>query len=80
MMMRWTNDHWLSNLHRVRQSGRRAGRIGSGGSRSRSFANPREDMSIECIPTCRSDETPAKYPPVQAGEYRFKKIRAAAGY
>ena len=78
MMMRWTNDHWLSNLHRVVNPDAQHART----ERRQSiafFANPREDMSIECIPTCMSEDNPPRHPPVQAGAYRLKKIRAAAG-
>ena len=78
MMMRWTNDHWLSNLHRVVNPDAQHAKT----ERRQSiafFANPREDMSIECIPTCMSEDNPPRHPPVQAGAYRLKKIRAAAG-
>lgn len=59
-----------------------AGAIGAAIARHQSiafFANPREDMSIECIPTCMSEDNPPRHPPVQAGAYLLKKIRAAAG-
>lgn len=77
LMMYWTNDVWLSNVHRVANPPRDA----FGSSRRQSiafFGNPREDALVECIPTCIPAGEKPKHPPVLAGEHRMKKIRAAA--
>jgi isopenicillin N synthase-like dioxygenase len=74
MMQRWTNDQWLSNMHRVvnppvepfvpkpRQS-------------IAFFLHPNHDALIECIPTCM-DGAEAKHPPILAGQYMKEKETA----
>ena len=36
---------------------------------SRSSATPDHDTLIECLPSCRSADQPAKYPPIRFGDY-----------
>jgi len=74
MMQRWTNDQWLSNMHRVvnppadpfiprpRQS-------------IAYFLHPNHDATIECIPTCLNGSEP-KYKPILAGQYMKEKEAA----
>jgi len=75
LMMRWSNDTWLSNQHRVVNPP-----PGSGGAARRLsfayFCNPNDELMIECLPTCQSAERAAKYPPIRAGQHRFEKIEA----
>ncbi len=72
LMMRWTNDRWLSNMHRVVNPPPRvastAGRISIG-----FFHQPDYDAVVECIPTCAGPGRPALYPAVRSGDYRDKK-------
>lgn len=78
LMMRWTNDRWLSNLHRVSIPSEDLAAT----ERRQSvayFANPREDVLIECIPSCKDPSEPPRHPPILAGEHRLAKIRSAAG-
>lgn len=68
LLMRWTNDRWLSNLHRVvnppLDDGRNAARLSIA-----FFNHPNWDVTIECLaPTGL-----AKYPPVLSGDYRDLK-------
>ena len=67
LLMRWTNDRWLSNLHRVVNppaEGMTSARL------SMAFFNhPNYDALIECLPT----QGPARHPPVRSGEYRNVK-------
>jgi isopenicillin N synthase-like dioxygenase len=67
LLMRWTNDRWLSNMHRVVNPPHGA----AGGARlSIAFFNhPNYDVLIECLPS----QGPAKHPPVRSGEYRDAK-------
>ena len=67
LLMRWTNDRWLSNMHRVVNPPRR----GPGRARlSIAFFNhPNYDVLVECLPT----QGAAKHPPVRSGEYRDEK-------
>ena len=71
MMARWTNDRWVSTLHRVSnppESQRRQSIA--------FFHNASFDATIECIPTCRQGREP-KYAPVQAGQYLNDRVNAA---
>jgi len=75
MMARWTNDRWVSTLHRVTSPQIQGGRT----SRRQSMAffhNASFDATIECIPTCSQGREP-KYEPVQAGQYLFDRFNAA---
>ena len=67
LMMRWTNDRWLSNLHRV------ANPPGEHAHVQRLtlvfFQNPNCDAEIRCI----DPDAPAKYEPVRFGEYYLGK-------
>ena len=76
MLMRWTNDRWVSTLHRVvNPSLAQAAR-----SRRQSlvfFHNPNADTVIECLPTCKSADNPPRYAPVRAGAYLAEKAGAA---
>jgi isopenicillin N synthase-like dioxygenase len=68
LLMRWTNDRWLSNLHRVvnppLDDGRNAPRLSIA-----FFNHPNWDVLVECLaPTGL-----AKYPPVLSGDYRDLK-------
>lgn len=68
LLMRWTNDRWLSNLHRVVNPP-----LGDGPSRPRLsiafFNHPNYDALIVCLPS----QGEAKHRPVLSGEYRDLK-------
>jgi isopenicillin N synthase-like dioxygenase len=68
LLMRWTDDRWLSNLHRVVNPP-----LTEGPSRPRLsiafFNHPNYDVPIACLPS----QGPAKHPPVLSGEYRDLK-------
>ncbi len=72
-MARWTNDRWVSTMHRVvnppDQVAARHSRISFP-----YFVQPNYDALIECIPSCIDAEAPAKYPPVLNGEYLTMKF------
>ena len=73
LMMTWTNDRWLSNLHRVVNPPPDA----FGSTRRLSlvhFVNCNPDARIECLPTCTDADHPPRHPPLTAGEHRRKKI------
>ena len=73
LMMHWTNDRWISTLHRVANPPRDAAL----GSRRQSivfFYQPNYDALIECLPGCCGPGHPAKYAPVTSGEHRLRKF------
>jgi isopenicillin N synthase-like dioxygenase len=76
LMMRWTNDRWVSTLHRVvnppepvAAKARRLSLV--------FFHHPNYDAEVACIPTCADAAHPARYPPVKAGPYRSDKYAQA---
>ncbi len=68
LLMRWTNDRWVSNVHRVVNPpdsvAARAKRLSIA-----FFQHPNYDALIECIAPAGQ----AKYPPVLSGAYRAEK-------
>ena len=57
-LRRWSNDRFLSTPHRVLNvSGRDRYSVPF-------FVSPEYDTLLECLPSCRGDGNPAKYPPV----------------
>jgi isopenicillin N synthase-like dioxygenase len=71
MMARWTNDRWVSTLHRVVNPPRDK----TGASRRLSlvfFHNPNYDALVECIPTCLHGA--AKYHAVTSGDYLRMRV------
>jgi isopenicillin N synthase-like dioxygenase len=77
LMMRWTNDRWMSTLHRVvnppEAMAARARRLSLV-----FFHHPNYDAEVACIPTCSDAANPPRYPPVKAGPYRSEKYSQAA--
>ena len=74
LMARWTNDRWVSTLHRVVNPP--ADRRGSTRRQSIAFFHqPNWDAEIACIPTCIAPGESAKYPPVKSGEHLMRKFR-----
>src|SRR2546422_811604 len=66
LLMRWTNDRWLSNMHRVVNPPAGAGRPRL----SIAFFNhPNYDVTIECL----ASQGPPRHPPVRSGDYRDLK-------
>lgn len=73
LLARWTNDRWQSTLHRVVPPP--AGTDGSARRRSVArFLDADPSLTIECIPSCVTAERPARYGPVNAGEWLTAKI------
>ena len=73
LMMTWTNDRWLSNLHRVANppAGTGTGRLSIA-----FFAHPNHDALIECIETCRRPGEAPRHEAVLAGDYRRRQVTA----
>ncbi len=76
MMARWTNDRWVSTLHRVASPGTPGG--GSGRRQSIAyFYNTSFDAEIRCIPTCLASGEQPRYRPVKGGEYLVQRFTSA---
>jgi len=77
LLARWTNDRWISTLHRVSNA---TGPSDEPTPRRQSiayFMNPNYDAEISAIPTCLGEDEIAKYLPVLAGEHLIKQFNAA---
>jgi isopenicillin N synthase-like dioxygenase len=73
LMARWTNDRWVSTLHRVVNPPPDA----NGSTRRQSIAffhQPNWEAEIRCIPTCLATGEQAKYPPVGSGAHLMEKF------
>lgn len=75
LMARWTNDAWVSTLHRVVNPPMDLGSA----SRRQSlvfFHNPNYDAPVACIPTCLKPGEAPKYPATTSGEHLSKLFTA----
>jgi len=74
LMSRWTNDRFRATRHRV---------FNTSGEERVSFAcfgNTNYHALIQCIPSCCSEDDPARYPPVISGDYLMSKIKGTYAY
>jgi isopenicillin N synthase-like dioxygenase len=70
LMQRWTNDLYRSNLHRVVNA--------VSGTDRRSvayFFDIDYHAQVEVLPTCQSDDRPARYAPISAGDHIVEMYR-----
>ncbi len=74
MLMRWTNDKWVSTPHRVINNPEQ----------SRywlpTFFDPSCRANVACIDSCQGQGYPAKYPPITFGEYYKQGADKTYGY
>lgn len=75
MMQRWTNERWVSNLHRVVNPGSNSA-VRKPRQSIAFFMHPNHDASIECIPTCRPATGKPLHGPITAGDYMQEKENA----
>ena len=76
LMARWTNDRWVSTMHRVVKPSAEDGGIGRRQSMA-FFMNTNFDAKIECIPTCLGEGEEAKYEMVRSGDYLKARFTSA---
>jgi isopenicillin N synthase-like dioxygenase len=72
MLAMWTNDRWVSTMHRVLPP-----TPGDGVTRRRSiarFLDGDPSITISALPSCVADGETPRYPPVLAGEWLMAKI------
>lgn len=77
LMAQWTNDRWVSTLHRV---------VNPASSRAHLarqsitfFHQPNWHAVIECLPNCAGSANPAKYAPVTSGAHLGLKLARLRG-
>lgn len=73
LMMQWTNDRWVSTLHRVVNPPADAGCD----TRRQSlvfFHQPNYDTLIECLPGCATPGTPPRHAPITSGDHLRSKF------
>lgn len=80
LMARWSNDRWVSTLHRVVQPPQAAAAPPARRQSMAFFHNINPDAIVECIPTCKSATNPPKYPPISAWDLLIQKHSAATTY
>ncbi len=74
LMARWTNDRWVSTLHRVVIPS--AGEPGAGRRQSLVyFHTPDWDAEIACLPGCLEEGEAPRHAPVRAGPHLAGKFR-----
>ncbi|KAJ4958935.1 hypothetical protein NE237_026046 [Protea cynaroides] len=72
MLERWSNCIFRSTLHRVLGSGQERYSIAF-------FVEPSHECVVECLPSCKSETNPPKFPPVKCVTYlsqRYKDTHA----
>lgn len=73
LMAEWTNDRWRSTMHRVVLPDTES--RGSSNRYSMAFFHqPNYDAVVECIPTCCTEDNPARYGKTTSGEHVVMKI------
>ncbi|KAG5067703.1 hypothetical protein JHK85_000080 [Glycine max] len=68
MLERWSNCVFKSTLHRVLGNGQGRYSIAY-------FLEPSLDCLVECLPTCKSDSNPPKYPPILCHDYMTQRYK-----
>ncbi len=75
LTMRWTNEIYRSNMHRVKNNGSNTDRYSIP-----FFFNPNPDSVIETIPTCYDEANPRKFETCTAKEHLDEMFRRSFGY
>ena len=78
LMAEWTNDRWVSTVHRVVNPPREK----ADDSRRISlvfFHQPNYDAMVECLPTVLEPGETPKYAPVSSGQHLFDKFMKQTG-
>ncbi|KHG06506.1 Sexual differentiation process isp7 [Gossypium arboreum] len=72
MLERWSNCMFKSTLHRVLGNGQDRYSIAF-------FVEPNHDCLVECLPTCKTEKSPPKFPQIRCSTYlsqRYKDTHA----
>lgn len=72
LIQQWTNDHWISNLHRVVNPPEEL--CNKARLSVVNFTGPNKDAVIAPLEVCCGVDNPPKYAPVAAGQYLKNKL------
>ncbi|MGB0783419.1 MAG: isopenicillin N synthase family dioxygenase [Marinomonas sp.] len=75
LMQRWTNDEYVSTAHRVRASLPDVHRYSFP-----FFVEPDYETNVECVPSCATADTPAKYNAILSGDWIQSRFDATYAY
>lgn len=70
----WTNDVYVSNLHRV------VNRTGKERYSIPTFFNLDYNTPVACLPSCQSPDNPPKYKTIKSGDYLVSRFRDVQKY
>jgi isopenicillin N synthase-like dioxygenase len=76
LLARWTNDRWVSTMHRVVEPATDSAEVAPRRQSIAYFMNPNYDARISAITTCVDPGQAAKYPNVLAGQYLIQQFRS----
>jgi isopenicillin N synthase-like dioxygenase len=76
LLMRWTNDKWVSTVHRVINPPEEVRRAADRMSIAFFFV-PDHDVEVRCFESCTDKGNPSRYAPITAGAHWRGKILAA---
>jgi len=74
LFQRWTNDVYVSNLHRV------VNRTGKERYSVPMFFNLDYHTEVSCLPSCQSASNPPKYEPISSGDYLLSRFKSVQKY
>lgn len=78
LLMRWTNDRWVSTIHRVINPPESV-RANTTRMSIAFFEVPNHDVEVRCFDSCTGFDNPPRYAPTTAGGHWRAKILAARG-
>lgn len=79
LMRRWTNERWVSTLHRVINPTLDQQALWGRRLAIAFFHNLNKDAMVEAIPSCVSEDRPSLYDPIVAHEFLMLKHLASQG-
>lgn len=79
LMRRWTNERWVSTLHRVINPSAEQQALWGRRLAIAFFHNLNKDAMVEAIPSCVSADRPGLYDPIVAHEFLMLKHLASQG-
>ena len=77
LMAQWTNDRWVSTLHRVANPPRARAHLPR--QSVAFFHQPNWHTVVECLPGCGSVLNLPKYPPITSGAHFERKLALLRG-